>query len=116
MGLNRDKLKDRALTAVSKLKANIKGTYYNLAEIPSTSVEELAKLIQKHPDTQVSTKNLLGNTYSFFKLKINDDHFYLETKNDRILQLDGSLNGKELVNYRSYRDSYDLKTPIKLTK
>ena len=116
MGVKGNKLKNKALTAVNKLKANIKETYYNLAEIPSTSVEELAKFIQKHPETQVSIKNLLGNTYSFFKLKINEDHFYLETKNDRILQLDGSLNGKELVNYRSYRDSYNLKAPIKLTK
>lgn len=116
MGLKGNKLKSKALTAVSKLKANIKETYYSLAEIPSTSVEELAQFIQKHPDTQVSTKNLLGNTYSFFRLKINENHFYLETKNDRILQLDVSLNGKELVNYRSYRDSYNLKNPIKLNK
>src|SRR4051794_22758539 len=101
MELNGNKLKDKALTAVSKLKANIKGTYYNMAEIPSASVKELAEFIQKHPDTQLSTKELLGNTFRLFTLKLNDDHFYLETNNDRILQLDGSSNGKELVNYRS---------------
>jgi hypothetical protein len=115
MELNGNNLKHKALTAVSKLKANIKGTYFNIAEIPSASVQQLAEFIQKHPDTQVSTKNLLGNTYNFFRLKINDDYFYLETSNDRILQLDGSSNEKELVAYRSYRDSYDLNTPIKLT-
>ena len=116
MKLNGNKFKDKALTAASKLKANIKEAYYNMAEIPSISVKQLAEFIQKHSDTKVNTKHLLGNTYCFFSLKINDDHFYLETNNGRILQLDGSLNGKELVKYRSYRDSFDLNTPIKLTK
>jgi hypothetical protein len=110
-----NRLKDKALKAVSKLKANFKEIYYNKAEIPSASVQQMAQFIQQHPDTQVNTKILLGNTYRFFHLKINDDYFYLETNNDRILQLDGFANGKEFVSYRSYRDFNDLHTPIKLT-
>ncbi|MGM0853441.1 MAG: hypothetical protein ACQEWI_12635 [Bacillota bacterium] len=115
MELDSKKMKDKALTTVSKLKANIKGTYYNMAEIPSSSVQQLAEFIQKYPDTHVSKKILLGNTYNFFRLNMNDYHFYLEISNARILQLDGSLNGKKLVSYRSYRDYNDLNSPIKLS-
>jgi hypothetical protein len=116
MELHTDKLKDRARKAVSKLKANIKETYYQLAEIPSASVAQIAEFIQKHSDTQVKTKELLGHTYRFFSLKINNDYYYLEMNNDRILQLDAYSKGKVIVKYRSYRDSYDLNTPISLKK
>ncbi|MBB6446115.1 hypothetical protein [Bacillus benzoevorans] len=115
MELDGNILKDKARKAMSKLKANLKEFYYHKAEIPSASVQQMAEFIQQHPDTQVSTKSLLGNTYRFFNLKINDDYFYLETNNNRILQLDGFANGKEFVSYRSYRDSNDLHTQIKLT-
>ncbi|MGM0866737.1 MAG: hypothetical protein ACQEWF_18865 [Bacillota bacterium] len=115
MELDGRKLKDRAMAAMSKLKDNMKGTYYSIAEIPSTSVQELADFIQIHPDTHEIRKHLLGNTYSFFRLKMNNYQFYLETTNERILQLDGSLNGKELVSYRSYRDSGEIHSPVKLS-
>lgn len=107
-------LKDKAQKAMSKLKANIKETYYNIAEIPSASVQQIAAFIQNHPDTQVEMKDLLGNQYYFFHLSANEDYFYLETCNDRILQLDVSSNGRILAAYRSYRDYKDLNTPIKL--
>jgi hypothetical protein len=115
MELDGSKLKDRAMAAMSKLKDNMKGTYYSIAEIPSSSVQELADFIQIHPDTHEIRKHLLGNTYSFFRLKMNNYQFYLETTNERILQLDGSLNGKELVSYRSYRDSAEIHSPVKLS-
>ena len=115
MELNGNKLKDKALKAVEKLKANMKEIYFEKADIPSATVQQMADFIQQHPETRVSTKKLLGNTYRFFNLKVNNDHFYLETNNDRIQQLDGFANGKELVSYRSYRDSHHLHTPIKLT-
>jgi chromosome segregation ATPase len=115
MEFDRNKLKENAKKAMSKLKANIKEIYYDKADIPSASVQQMADFIRQSPDTQVSTKKLLGNTYRFFNLKINDDYFYLETNNDRILQLDGFANGKKLVSYRSYRDIHQLHTPIKLT-
>ena len=112
MEFDGNKIKDKALTALSRLKDNIKGTFYDMAEIPYSSVQQLAEFIQVHPDTKITRKNLLGNTYTFFWLKMNDKQFYLETNNERILQMDGYSNGKEIVSYRSYRDNLD--TPIKL--
>lgn len=114
MELNGGKLKDKALEVVNKLKANIKGAYHHLADNPSTSVNELAKFVQEHPDTRIKTKELLGGTFRFFTLKMEDDDYYLETRNNRILQLDVSSKGMKLVSYRSYRDFENLNTPIKL--
>lgn len=115
MAKNKNKIKDKALTAVNKLKANIKETYYNIADIPSASVQQLADFIRNHPDTETAKKELLGVAYTFYKLKLSDEYFYMETTPSRILQLDGFSNGKQFVSYRSYRDSYRLNTPIKLT-
>ncbi|PFA62984.1 hypothetical protein CN378_18260 [Bacillus sp. AFS015802] len=114
MELDGRKLKDKARAAMSKLRDNMKETYYSIADIPSSSVQELADFIQEHPDTQEITKHLLGNTYTFFTLDLNEYHFYLETRAGRILQLDGSLHGKTIVSYRSYRDVPDLHSPVKL--
>lgn len=113
--MSKNKYKDKAMNAVSKVKANLKGKFFEMADIPSVSVKQLAEFIQQHPDTQISKKELLGNTYTFYRLKVNEDLLYMETNNDRILQLDGSSHGKQFVSYRSYRDSYDLDTPMKLT-
>ncbi|WP_226529885.1 hypothetical protein [Metabacillus niabensis] len=113
MEFDGNKIKEKAITAFSRLKDNMKGTFYDMAEIPYSSVQQLAEFIQMHPDTKISTKNLLGNTYKIFMLKMNDKHFYLETINERILQMDGDSNGKEFVSYRSYRNDH-LDTPIKL--
>ncbi|MCA1062782.1 hypothetical protein QTG56_16015 [Rossellomorea sp. AcN35-11] len=115
MELDGRKLKDRAKAAMSKFKHNVKGTYYSIADIPTASVQELADFIQIHPDTHEINKSLLGNTYSFFRLNLNNYRFYLETTHDRILQLNGSLNGKELVSFRSYRDSDDRHSLVKLS-
>jgi hypothetical protein len=112
---NKNKMKEKALSAVNKIKANIKETYYNIADIPSASVQQLADFIQKHPETQVTKKELLGVSYTFYRLNLSDESFYLETNSSRILQLDGFSNGNQFVEYRSYRDSYKLNTPIKLT-
>jgi hypothetical protein len=115
MELEGKKLKDRAFAAMSKLKDNMKGTYYSIADIPTASVQELADFVQQHHDTQEIRKHLLGDTITFSRLNINHYHFYLETKADLILQLDGSLHGKRFVSYRSYRDSNDLYSPVKLS-
>ncbi|MGG4169332.1 hypothetical protein ABEW00_17965 [Rossellomorea vietnamensis] len=114
MELNGRKLKDKARAAMHKLKENVKGTYYSMADIPSSSIQELAAFIQLNPESQVTKKNLLGNAFSFFRLNLNRYDFYLETRSGRILQLDGSKDGKRFVSYRSYRDAEDLHSPVKL--
>lgn len=113
--MSRNKYKEKAMSAVGKLKANLKGKLYEMAEIPSVSVKQLSEFIQQHPDTQITKKELLGNTYTFYRLNANDDFLYMETINERILQLDGSSHGKRFVSYRSYRDSHNLNTPMRIT-
>ncbi|KPL58396.1 hypothetical protein AM506_17360 [Rossellomorea vietnamensis] len=112
--MNGRKLKDKARAAMHKLKDNVKGTYYSMADIPSSSIQELAAFIQLNPGSQVTKKNLIGNAFSFFRLNLNGYDFYLETRSGRILQLDGSKDGKRFVSYRSYRDAEDLHSPVKL--
>ncbi|GLB59577.1 hypothetical protein [Cytobacillus sp. NCCP-133] len=113
--MSKNRYKDKAKNAVSKIKANIKGKFFEMTDTPSISVRQLAEFIQQHPETQISKKVLLGNTFTFYHLKINDDFLYMETNNGRILQLDGASNGYQFVSYRSYRDFYDLHTQIRLT-
>jgi hypothetical protein len=112
--MSKNKYKDKALAAVNKIKANVKETYYHMKDIPSITVQELAEKIKTHPNTHTTKKELLGITYTFYKLKTDDEYFYMEANNARILQLDGYVSGKQFVTYRSYRDSYELNTPIKL--
>lgn len=113
--MSRNKYKEKAMSAVNKLKANIKGKYYEMADIPSVSVRRLSEFIQRHPDTQITKKELLGNTYTFYRLNANEDFLYMETINDHILQLDGSSHGKRFVSYRSYRDAHSFNAPMRLT-
>ncbi|MGG3914386.1 hypothetical protein [Bacillus sp. es.034] len=115
MELDGKRLKDKARAAIHKLKDNVKGSYYSMADIPSSSVQELAAFIQLNPESHVTKKNLLGNAFSFFRLNLNRYDFYLETRAGRILQLDGSKDGKRFVSYRSYRDADDLHSPVKLS-
>jgi hypothetical protein len=73
--------------AMHNLKDNIKETFYSIAEIPSSSIQELAEFIQHYPE----------NTYTFSRLNMKDSHFYLETRPDRVLQLDGYSNRKKFL-------------------
>ncbi|MBM4762924.1 hypothetical protein [Bacillus sp. B15-48] len=113
MSKSKNKLKDKALSAVNKFKATIKEKYFQLADIPSVSVQELADFVQSHPNTAKNQKKLLGITFTFYHLQIENNSFYLETNDFRILQLDVFLNGTPFIAYRSYRDFYRLNTPIK---
>lgn len=112
--MSKNKYKDKALNAVNKIKANVKETYYHMKDIPSITVQELADQIKNHPNSHITKKELLGITYTFYQLKTNEGDYYMETNKARILQLDGYSGGKQFVTYRSYRDSYELNTPIKL--
>jgi hypothetical protein len=70
--------------AMHNLKDNIKETFYSIADIPSSSPQELAEFIQQHPYTQVINNHYIGNTYTFSRLNMKDSHFYLETRPDLI--------------------------------
>ncbi|XXM72370.1 hypothetical protein ACQ0QQ_00250 [Lysinibacillus sphaericus] len=114
MELHGSEWKDKAMHALHTLKDNVKGRFYSLAEIPNSTVPELAGFIQEHPDTKVIRKHLLGSIYSFYRLDMEYYQLYLETRDDRILQLDGYSNGKKFVSHRSYRDFNNVDSPIKL--
>lgn len=116
MSKKADKLKHKAITTVNKVKDSIKKTIYDTTDVPSTSVQKLADFIKNHPETEVTRKDLLNNSYAFYNLNVNNDNYYLETKNSHILQFDAQIEGKQLVAYRSYRDFYNINTPIQVPK
>ncbi|QTC41608.1 hypothetical protein I7V34_21630 [Bacillus sp. V3] len=114
MELHGSEWKDRAMHAMHTLKDNVKGRFYSIADIPNSTVPELAEFIQQHPDTREIRKNLLGSDYTFYKLDTENYQLYLETRGERILQLDGYSKGKKFVSHRSYRDGVNMDSPIKL--
>ncbi|NHM32053.1 hypothetical protein [Neobacillus terrae] len=109
-----NKVKHKTKTALNKVKSSIKEKLFNIADIQSTTVQELADFIQHHPETKVTKKEMLGNTYSFYNLETQGNKYYLETNTSKILQLDVSSQDKNMVSYRSYRDSYQMHTPIRI--
>ncbi|MFJ8068498.1 hypothetical protein ACIQZD_06005 [Peribacillus sp. NPDC096447] len=108
------KIKHKAKTTLNKVKTNIKETLFNIADIPSTTVQQLADLIQHHPDVKVTKKQMLGISYAFYSLETEGYNYYLETNKSKILQLDAHSQDKKIVSYRSYRDYYQLNSPIKM--
>lgn len=107
-------VKHKTKTALNKVKSSIKEKFFNIADIPSTTVKELADFIQFHPDTKFTKKDMLGNTYSFYNLETQEYKYYLETNEIKILQLDVFSQDKNMVSYRSYRDTYQMNTPIRI--
>jgi hypothetical protein len=114
MELQGSEWKDRAVHAMHTLKDNMRERFYSIADIPNSKVPELAEFIQQHPDTREIRKNLLGSDFTFYKLEMENYQLYLETRGERILQLDGYSNGKKFVSHRSYRDGENLNSPIRL--
>lgn len=78
------KIKHKAKTTLNKIKTNIKETLFNISDIPSISVQQLADIIQHHPDTNVTKKQMLGITYAFYSLETEGTHYYLETNKSKI--------------------------------
>ncbi|WP_223700818.1 hypothetical protein [Sutcliffiella deserti] len=93
--------------------AQLKAKAFEITGTPTATVSQLAEYILKHPDTKQSSKTLLESTYMFYNLNKEDAQFYLETVDLSILQLDVHSKNHHLVSYRSYRDHYNLETPIK---
>jgi hypothetical protein len=91
----------------------VKERIFAITGTSSTTVQQLAGFIQHHPETTMTTKKLLGLSYSFYHLDYADVHYYLETKKSYILQLDVQTKDHPVVSYRSYRDHHTLNTPIK---
>ncbi|WP_409294114.1 hypothetical protein V1498_12815 [Peribacillus sp. SCS-26] len=85
-----------------------------MADIPSTTVSELAEFIRVNPETRSTERQLLGMKYKFYRLDVLPYSFYMETAGNRIVQLDGMNEGEPAIAYRSYKDSRDFHTPIRI--
>ncbi|RXI97823.1 hypothetical protein DS745_15795 [Anaerobacillus alkaliphilus] len=81
------------------------------------TVEEVSEMVKNNEDTKKTSKTLLGITYDFYKLKIQDLTFHLEVKKevvDRILYFKVSTPEHTVFTYRSYEQGMTLKDKIKL--
>ncbi|MEH7344952.1 hypothetical protein V7122_13955 [Bacillus sp. JJ1532] len=108
-----NKFLHKAKTTLHSTTALVKERIYALTGTSSATVVQLADFIRKHPDTRVMKKELLGQTFYFYILEKDGVRYSLECRNSYILQLDVHAGNEPIVTYRSYRDHYQLNTPIK---
>lgn len=80
------------------------------------TVREIAEMVKHHESTQKTSKTLLGITYDFYKLKIQDLMFQLEIKQgaiEKILYFKVYTSDNIVFTYRSYEDGLMLNDKIK---
>ncbi|MCT8137965.1 hypothetical protein H1D32_09475 [Anaerobacillus sp. CMMVII] len=73
-------------------------------------------MVKDHENTQKTSKTLLGITYDFYKLQLNDLNFRLETKPgviEQILYFKVYTSDHEVLTYRSYEDGITLEDQVK---
>jgi hypothetical protein len=99
----------------------IKDAMADLMEQEQVTVEEIAEMIKQHPDTLITEQTLLGITYRFYRLTIENTAFYMETrvinnekKRERVLFVTFGTTEHSLLTYRSYDDQIELNKPIKV--
>ncbi|MCP3739333.1 hypothetical protein [Rossellomorea sp. BNER] len=80
---------------------------------PSATVNQLAEFIQAHPNTDKSTKEYLGLTFTHYHLESENIQYYLETRGHHILELDVHTDDHKVVSYRGYQDQRTIDTPLK---
>lgn len=97
--------------AVDFVKEGIQAITSTTATIP-----QIAEFIRQHPDAIIRKEELLGLSYTFYKLERNGIQYYMETKGSFILQLDVSTKGHTIVSYRSYRDKETIDHPIRFAE
>lgn len=108
-----NKFLQKTKTTLYSTTAFVKERIYAVTGTSSATVVQLADFIRKNPDTKVRKKELLGQTFYFYELEKDGGKYSLECKNSYILQLDVHSGNAPIVAYRSYRDHYQLNTPIK---
>jgi hypothetical protein len=93
----------------------------DLMEQEQVTVEEIAEMIRQHPDTLITEQTLLGITYRFYRLAVENITFYMETrvinnqkKLERVLFATFGTTEHSLLTYRSYDDQMELNKPIKV--
>ncbi|HZG61349.1 MAG TPA: hypothetical protein VEY68_12910 [Anoxybacillus sp.] len=112
----------------SKLKEILKNATHTIKDAitdlmaqEQVTVEEIAEMIKQHPNTLVTEKTLLGITYRFYRLTIENTAFYMETrvinnekKQERVLFVTFGTTEHLLLTYRSYDNQTELNKPIKV--
>ncbi len=81
------------------------------------TVQEISDMVKNHESTKKTSKTLLGITYDFYHLKIQELTFHLEIKKEaveRILFFKVSTPEHTVFTYRSYDDEMNLGDKIKL--
>lgn len=108
-----DSMIHKAKVTYNQANAKMKERFYSITGTSAASVKEIADFIKNHPDSKVTKKDFLGLQFTFYEMKLDGIHYYLEMKHSSILQVDVRARNVQLVAYRSYRDKYSLLTPIK---
>ncbi|MFN7249564.1 MAG: hypothetical protein ACK4M9_02125 [Anaerobacillus sp.] len=79
------------------------------------TVQEIAEMVKTHDNVQKTSKTLLGITYDFYKLQIQDLTFILEVRKgviERILFFKVYTSDQVVMTYRSYEDGLTLEDQI----
>jgi prophage DNA circulation protein len=99
----------------------IKDAMADLMEQELVTIEEIAEMMKQHPDTLIEQQTLLGITYRFYRLTIENMVFYMETRVinnkkhlERVLFVTFGTTEHSLLTYRSYDDQMQLNKPIKV--
>lgn len=95
----------------------IKEVVDNLYNQPSLSVSDLANVIMFHPDTETNRNEWLGLTFYFYRLKLGEYNFCLETKgneNNYILMCQVSNEDGIVSKYTSYDEDMSLQDRMKV--
>lgn len=78
------------------------------------TIEDLATFINLHPETAKKSKQLLGFTFYFETLHFGDNFLYLESKDNKILELKVLIKEQVIFHYRSYEGKYKISDQIKI--
>lgn len=85
--------------------------YFNKEAI---TIEDLASFIKWHPETVSKSKQLLDFSFGFYTLQFESIILYLETKDDKILELTVLINEQFVFQYHSYEEQYQITDDIKI--
>ncbi|MBT2638359.1 hypothetical protein J7E37_10475 [Bacillus sp. ISL-39] len=113
LNLSFNHLLNKAKTTFNHAFGHAKETLYSITGTSSASVQQIADYVRNHPDAKVVRKEYIGVSISFYELIQGDMRYYLELKNEKILQLDVHSHNHTVIAYRSYRDSSSVNTPVK---
>lgn len=102
----------------NKLSNKTRSIFETLTEMvhKGVTVKEISNMVKQHESTQKTSKTLLGITYDFYKLKIQDLIFQLEIKQgviEQILYFKVYTADHIVFTYRSYEDGLMLSDQIK---